>query len=103
VVIDEKASGTVGTDGALRVQVPQGSHQVHVSLTGYETKTQGVTVKAGETLPLPVKLVANPPPPPPVTPPALTLVGNLVVRSNTDRVEIFIDGKLKGLTGRDKR
>ena len=107
-VIDEKASGTVGPDGILRVKVTPGSHRVQVSLDGYAPLSKEVKVKAGSRLAIEARLntvLAQllPSPPPPVTPQASTAVGNLVVRSNADHVEVFIDGKLKGLTGRDKK
>src|SRR5271157_385845 len=101
VVIDDKASGIMGTDGTLRVKVTAGSHRVQVSLDGYEPRTESVTIKAGETLPLQLAITRPPPtqPPSPLTPNS----GTLIVRSNVPGADVFIDGQLKDVTGRDNK
>jgi eukaryotic-like serine/threonine-protein kinase len=102
-VVGENVSGKASANGTLSLIVPpRRPHQVQVSLDGYEPKTiEGVMVKEGDRLPIEAELTPIPQNLPVTKAP--TPVGNLSVRTNVDRVEIFIDGKLKGLTGRDKK
>jgi eukaryotic-like serine/threonine-protein kinase len=68
VRVDGSDWGNVGSDGKISKQVMQGSYQVQLTLSGYESQSSTVTVAAGERKTLPAVLKPNPPPPPPPPP-----------------------------------
>jgi len=98
VLIDEKVSGTVGSDGTITVKVPPGEHSLGLSLKGYVPYSTRISVTPGERESVVAAL--NPVPPAPPTP---VRSGDLVVQSNVAGADILIDGQLKGFTGRDNQ
>ena len=100
VSVDGTARGSVPADGNLVVKVSSGSHAVRVNSDGFQPWSGNITVKPGEQLAISSPLAAVTPPGPPAPSPVL---GNLSVKTNIDSAEVFIDGNLKGLTGRDKK
>jgi serine/threonine protein kinase len=95
VLIDQKPSGTVGSDGTVSLNVPPGEHSVQLTLQGFEPYSASITLSPGEHESLVAQM--NPAPPPP---PAPVELGMLVLRSNIAGADILVDGQLKGFTER---
>ena len=93
VVIDDKASGTVGPDGTTTVQVSPGDHSLQLTLKELEPYSTSITLKGGEWKTLAVEMKPVPPPPPPAV-----KHGSLLVQSNIEAADILINGQLKGVT-----
>ena len=63
-LVGENIAGKASTDGSVSLVVPPGPHQVEVSLDGHETKTEDVSLSAGERHSLRFDLpLAKPQPP----------------------------------------
>ncbi len=93
VLVDEKASATVGADGTAAVKVSPGKHSVRLSLNGFEPYSTSITANDGERQSLVAALNPIPPPPPPTA-----AEGSLLVRSNVAGADVLVDGQLKGFT-----
>jgi len=101
VFVDNKLAGTAQADGTLLIGgLNPGQHSLRTSLDKFTDGSEDVTLNAGErkTLPIAMETVLPPPPPPPAPPPPV--FGKLLLRSNVEKAEVLIDGKLKGLTER---
>jgi serine/threonine-protein kinase len=107
ILVDGKQVGTVANNGTIAVNVsPNRSHQLLVQLEGYEPWSGSVTAQAGERKPIVASLEPPTPPPsspPPPSPALAGKLGTLVVESNVDGADIFVDRQLKGVTGRDNK
>lgn len=55
-IVDADIGALTDQQGRYSLQVPAGTHEVQVSLIGYETTVQSVTVEAGETAELTVRM-----------------------------------------------
>ena len=90
----------IGPVGNFRKELSAGPHEIEISADGYEPTKQKVTIVAGETFRIPLRLAAIPPPPSPapekatlvleVTPPSaiLRIDGKPVGRANGYRQEL---------------
>ena len=80
------------------LSLPPGTHGLRIEKDGYETVSKQVPI-AADTKSLPIiELVQTPPP----QPPKPTEQGTLIVRSNVDDAEVFVDGDQKGVIKHNK-
>lgn len=90
VFLDGKFRGTTETGQPLELtEITPGTHMVYLSIRNYEDNTTTVQVKAGDILPLSVRL--NPSPMP-------QDCGKLILDTEPSGADIYIDGKLMGVT-----
>lgn len=75
----------IGELPALREGVPAGDHIVEVSMAGYVTSTQTVTITAGQQRVVSVQLAEAPREP-----------GRIIVRANVPGATVFVDGESRG-------
>ena len=90
VFVDDKPVGIVAPNGVFSAKVVPGSHVVRVEQRGYDTRSENISVNAGQRLPVPATLTPSGP-----------TVGKLLVRSNVAGADVFIDRQLKDVTGPD--
>jgi hypothetical protein len=128
VLVDDRMVGTTASNGTISAKVSPGTHRVEVRLTGYDSWVGNVSVKPGDRMPIAVYIEPTQHRLPDLGgPPSGTLVaqlrpiqhpaapaesasasallrppGTLVARSNVAGADVFVDGQLKGVTGRDK-
>jgi len=95
------ASVTVGTQNChapCKLSLPPGTYQLRVERDGYQPVNRQVSIATDmKSLPM-VTLTPNPPPPPP---PAIDQ-STLIVRTNVDDAEVFVDDDRKGVTEHNK-
>ncbi len=100
------ASVTVGTQSChapCDLSLKVGSYELRAEREGYQSVTESVTI-AADTKSLPVIGLTPMPPPPTPSSPVSPVVeqGTLIVRSNVDAAEVFVDGDQKGVTTHNK-
>ncbi len=75
--------------GDLSINIPAGAHTVKVTLDGFETFQQNITVQNGQTTTINVNLQP------------IVQDGTLVVRSNVAGARVFVNGNEVGTIGQD--
>jgi serine/threonine protein kinase len=105
LLIDDKAAGVTGPDGALSVKVSPGTHRVRASIEGYAPRTENVTVKAGSHMAVAADLntMVAERSPIPFPPPTGMRVGTLTIGANVDHFDVFVDGQLRASSGNGKQ
>jgi hypothetical protein len=71
-------------------QVTEGSHDIRVTLSGYQDWTQRVQVRPNQRVQLNVNLER------------IVQTGSIAIRANQDNARIYLDGQYKGLTERNR-
>ncbi len=103
VRINTDPAGARVTVGAQTCNAPcdlrlrQGKYELRAEREGYVSVTESVTI-AADTKPLVITLSSVPPP----QPPSVVDQETLIVRSNVDGAEVFVDGDQKGITKHNK-
>jgi eukaryotic-like serine/threonine-protein kinase len=82
-------AGYIGDDGTATVEEPPGEYTVVLEKPGYEHFSQPVKVTEGQTTSLEAKMTEIAPP----SPPTGTPLGTLVVTSNVDHFDVFVEGR----------
>lgn len=82
------------------LRLPPGTYMVQARHDAYETLAQEVSIARGAVVPI---LKLRPTVDAGLTPQTPSIIGTLSVQANLEGVNVFVDGALKGITGRDYR
>ena len=95
VFVDDKPRGTIGSDHQMKISLSEGRHQVRVQKPGYDSPSpQTVDIAKGrEASPLQFDFPTRPQPPQPGL-----QTGKLVVQTNVEDVDVFVDSDAKRVT-----
>jgi serine/threonine-protein kinase len=98
VYVNGIRQGDTGGNKSLKIPLAPGHYDIRVQKEGYNAQpaSQAVDIAKSKDARLSFELSVVPPPPP-------AAMGTLMVRTNVDGVNVFVDGTLQQNTGKDKK